>query len=228
MPPFLGELMIGLTKPTLGAAYIEGMDIRTDMDRIYTCMGVCPQHDLHWDSLTGREHLLFYGRLKNLKGDALTQAVEESLKEVNLFNGGVPDKQAGRYSGSMKQRLSVAISLIGDPKLKARYGGTNIFTMTTSSALDEKVENLVMGLSPNAKMIYSMSGTQKFNIPKNEVEISDAFQAVEDAKRRYQVTAWGLTDTTMEDVFINSHARGSSLQLLDNAIVGRTVCRDLS
>ncbi|XP_062026161.1 ABC transporter A family member 7-like [Rosa rugosa] len=80
-------------------------------------MGVCPQHDLLWESLTGREHLLFYGRLKNLKGSALIEAVEESLKSVNLFYGGVADKQAGKYSGGMKRRLSVAISLIGDPKV---------------------------------------------------------------------------------------------------------------
>ena len=45
------------------------------------------------------------------------QAVEESLKSVNLFHGGVGDKQAGKYSGGMKRRLSVAISLIGDPKV---------------------------------------------------------------------------------------------------------------
>lgn len=31
-------------------------------------MGVCPQHDLLWETLTGREHLMFYGRLKGLKG----------------------------------------------------------------------------------------------------------------------------------------------------------------
>lgn len=45
------------------------------------------------------------------------QAVEESLKSVNLFYGGVGDKQAGKYSGGMKRRLSVAIALIGDPKV---------------------------------------------------------------------------------------------------------------
>ena len=45
------------------------------------------------------------------------QAVEESLKSVNLFHGGVADKKAGKYSGGMKRRLSVAISLIGDPKV---------------------------------------------------------------------------------------------------------------
>ncbi|KAL2340803.1 hypothetical protein Fmac_008743 [Flemingia macrophylla] len=111
------NMMIGLTKPTSGTAYVQGLDIRTHMDGIYSSMGVCPQHDLLWESLTGREHLLFYGRLKNLKGSALTQAVEESLKNVNLFHGGVADKQAGKYSGGMKRRLSVAISLIGDPRV---------------------------------------------------------------------------------------------------------------
>lgn len=37
--------MIGFLKPTAGTAYIQGMNIVTDMDRIYSCMGVCPQHE---------------------------------------------------------------------------------------------------------------------------------------------------------------------------------------
>ncbi|KAK0586687.1 hypothetical protein LWI29_010771 [Acer saccharum] len=267
------SMMIGLTKPTSGTAFVQGMDIKTDMDRIYTSMGVCPQHDLLWETLTGREHLLFYGRLKNLKGSALTQAVEESLKGVNLFNGGVADKQAGKYSGGMKRRLSVAISLIGDPKvvymdepstgldpasrnslwnvvkrakqgraiiltthsmeeaevlcdrlgifvdgglqcignpkeLKARYGGSYVFTMTTSADHEEEVEKMVRHLSPNANKIYQISGTQKFELPKHEVRITDVFQAVENAKRKFVVFAWGLADTTLEDVFIKV-ARGA-------------------
>jgi len=48
------------------------------------------------------------------------QKVEASLKNVNLFHGGVADKAAGKYSGGMKRRLSVAISLIGDPKVCLR------------------------------------------------------------------------------------------------------------
>lgn len=50
-----------------GSAVIDGLDIKSDMADIYAMMGVCPQHDLLWETLTGREHLLFYGRLKNLK-----------------------------------------------------------------------------------------------------------------------------------------------------------------
>ncbi|XP_073219980.1 ABC transporter A family member 7-like isoform X2 [Cicer arietinum] len=261
------SMMIGLTEPTSGAAYVEGLDIRTHMNGIYTNMGVCPQHDLLWETLTGREHLLFYGRLKNLTGSVLTQAVEESLKSLNLFHGGVADKQAGKYSGGMKRRLSVAISLIGDPKvvymdepstgldpasrkclwnviklakqdraiiltthsmeeaealcdrlgvfvngnlqcignpkeLKARYGGTYVLTMTTSSDREKDVENMVQQLSPNANKIYRLSGTQKFELPKEDVKIANVFQAVEIAKRNFTVFAWGLADTTLEDVFI--------------------------
>ncbi|KAI8528920.1 hypothetical protein RHMOL_Rhmol12G0185500 [Rhododendron molle] len=74
--------------------------------------------------------------------------------------------------------------------------------MTTSSN-HEEVESLVKNLSQNANKIYShLSGTQKFELPKQEVRIAEVFQAVEKAKRRFTVQAWGLADTTLEDVFI--------------------------
>ncbi|KAF8652136.1 hypothetical protein HU200_063086 [Digitaria exilis] len=44
-------------------------------------------------------------------------AVDESLRSVNLLHGGAPDKQVKKYSGGMRRRLSVAISLIGDAKV---------------------------------------------------------------------------------------------------------------
>ncbi|CAI5486914.1 unnamed protein product [Closterium sp. Naga37s-1] len=63
--------------------------------------------------LTGREHLLFYGRLKNLHGSSLAAAVDASLAGVHLLKEA--DKPVQQYSGGMKRRLSVAILLIGDP-----------------------------------------------------------------------------------------------------------------
>lgn len=83
-----------------------------------------------------------------------------------------------------------------------------MFTMTTSSNHEEEVENLVRQLSPNTNKIYQISGTQKFELPKQEVRIADVFQAVENAKSRFTVQAWGLADTTLEDVFIKV-ARGA-------------------
>lgn len=109
------NMMVGFLEPTAGTAFVEGKDIRTDMDSIYERMGMCPQHDLLWETLTGAEHLLFYGRLKGLLGAELQQAVETGLRGVNLWNNGVGNKLSQQYSGGMKRRLSVAISFMGSP-----------------------------------------------------------------------------------------------------------------
>jgi ABC-type multidrug transport system fused ATPase/permease subunit len=109
------NLLIGFLTPSGGEAFIQGCSLQSDLDAAYSQLGVCPQHDLLWEQLTGREHLQFYGRLKNLSGAALTAACDEALRSVNLFTGGVGDRPCGTYSGGMKRRLSVAISLIGDP-----------------------------------------------------------------------------------------------------------------
>ena len=74
--------------------------------------------------------------------------------------------------------------------------------MTTSSANEQEVESLVRKLSPNANRIYHLSGTQKFQLPKHEVRIADVFLAVQNAKSRFTIFAWGLADTTLEEVFI--------------------------
>uniref|UniRef100_A0A0D3A904 ABC transporter domain-containing protein n=1 Tax=Brassica oleracea var. oleracea TaxID=109376 RepID=A0A0D3A904_BRAOL len=39
------NMMTGLVKPTSGSAFVQGLDICMDMDRVYTSMGVCPQHE---------------------------------------------------------------------------------------------------------------------------------------------------------------------------------------
>ncbi|XP_047073253.1 ABC transporter A family member 8-like [Lolium rigidum] len=273
------SMMIGLTKPTSGNAFVEDFNIQTDMENIYNNMGVCPQNDMLWEMLTGREHLQFYGRLKNLNGSSLDLAVEESLRSVNLLHGGAPDKQVRTYSGGMQRRLSVAISLIGDAKvvymdepstgldpasrkslwcavkqakqdraiiltthsmeeaevlcdrlcimvdgrlqcigspkeLIARYGGYYVLTITTSSEFERVVQKLVLELSPRARKVYHLSGTQKHELPKQEVRIADVFRAMENLKKKAEVQAWGLADTTMEDVFVKvATARRSSDEL---------------
>ena len=67
---------------------------------------------------------------------------------------------------------------------------------------EEEVEKLVQSISPTVNRVYHISGTQKFEMPKQEVKISEVFQAMEYAKSRLSILAWGLADTTLEDVFI--------------------------
>ena len=107
------NMLTGFATPTSGDALVEGFSINKHMRKIYTIMGVCPQHDILWETLSPREHLTFYGSLKNLKDVQLTEAIEAALRNVDLLD--VIDEPAGTFSGGMKRRLSVAISLIGMP-----------------------------------------------------------------------------------------------------------------
>ena len=50
-----------------------------------------------------------------LQGEELVAAVEAALRSVNLWAGGIGMQPCGTYSGGMKRRLSVAISLMGSP-----------------------------------------------------------------------------------------------------------------
>lgn len=55
-----------------GVAQIEGHSLQKDMTAVYKTLGTCPQENLLWDSLTGREHLLYYARLRGLQVRQLT------------------------------------------------------------------------------------------------------------------------------------------------------------
>lgn len=77
-----------------------------------------------------------------------------------------------------------------------------MLTITTVAAEEEVVEQLVRSLCPAANRVYRISGTQKFEMPKQGLRISQVFQAMEHAKSWLNISAWGLSDATLEDAFI--------------------------
>ncbi|KAG2399027.1 ABC transporter A family member 2 [Vigna angularis] len=85
------------------------------MSNIRKLIGVCPQFDILWDALSGQEHLQLFATIKGLSPASIKSITQTSLAEVKLTDAA--KVRAGSYSGGMKRRLSVAIALIGDPKL---------------------------------------------------------------------------------------------------------------
>ena len=76
-------------------------------------------------------------------------------------------------------------------------------TVTTPAGEEEEeIERLVQSISPAANRVYRVSGTQKFEMPKQGMKISVVFGAMEQAKSSLHILAWGLADTTLEDVFV--------------------------
>eukprot|EP01114_Cavostelium_apophysatum_P009754 TRINITY_DN2300_c0_g1_i1.p1 TRINITY_DN2300_c0_g1~~TRINITY_DN2300_c0_g1_i1.p1 ORF type:complete len:1800 (+),score=493.64 TRINITY_DN2300_c0_g1_i1:225-5624(+) len=135
------HMLIGLFPPSSGTAYVQNYNLQDQMDSIHTFMGICPQHDVLWGALTAEEHLLFYGRIKNLSGKVLKERIKYVLQRVNLYD--VRNKQAQTFSGGMKRRLSVAISIIGRPKV--------LYLDEPSTGLDPKSRQDLWGVINEAK-----------------------------------------------------------------------------
>ncbi|KAK6920841.1 hypothetical protein RJ641_014519 [Dillenia turbinata] len=106
-----------LHETTFLTALIYGNSIRSSlgMSNIRRIMGVCPQFDILWEEMSGEEHLHLFARIKGLPASSIKSDARKSLEEVRLIDAA--KRRAGSYSGGMKRRLSVAIALIGDPKL---------------------------------------------------------------------------------------------------------------
>lgn len=74
------SMLTGLFHPSSGDAIILGNSIIDGMEDIRKVMGVCPQHDILWDQLTGREHLEMFAAFKGLKKNEIEGEVHERLK----------------------------------------------------------------------------------------------------------------------------------------------------
>lgn len=107
----LVNILTGKLMPTSGDAEIFGHSIITEMSKILSEVSLCPQNDVLWPFLTAKEHLTIMKRLK--KDDKLS--VDDVLRKIGL--SGSSNKHAKNFSGGMKRRLQVAMTVFGRSKL---------------------------------------------------------------------------------------------------------------
>ena len=103
-----------LLKPDGGEAHVGGFSVRSEPEKVKALLGVVPQDIALYDDLSGRENLLFWGRMYGLRGDKLDRRVDEVLALI-----GLSDRQkdrVDRYSGGMKRRVNIGAALLHQPR----------------------------------------------------------------------------------------------------------------
>lgn len=100
-----------------GVAFVAGYDVSNESSQIFGELGSCPQFDITWPNLSVKEHLIFFAGLKGLPKSLIQKAAHDVAKAVGLGDIQVYERNAGQLSGGMRRRLSIAISVLGAPKV---------------------------------------------------------------------------------------------------------------
>src|SRR6476469_7062587 len=119
-----------------GTATVLGHDLRREAAAIRAGIGVTGQFSAVDDLLTGRENLLLVGRLLHLPAAERTARATALLDQFGLTEaaGQLP----ARYSGGMRRRLDIAMTLMGRPRL--------IFLDEPTTGLDPRSRQLMWQL----------------------------------------------------------------------------------
>jgi ABC-type multidrug transport system ATPase subunit len=135
------SLLTGIYEPTSGNAYVGGFSIRENINKVQELIGYCPQFDLLWNDLSVEEHLYFYSRLKNVKAEDAIKNVQKTLYDIKLEN--FRNFLVKELSGGMKRRLSLGISIVGNPSI--------VFLDEPTTGLDPENKRQIWEILSNCK-----------------------------------------------------------------------------
>ncbi|MQY82866.1 ATP-binding cassette domain-containing protein [archaeon] len=109
------NILSGLLEPTSGSATVLGFDVQREPGKVKERIGVCPQEPALFSFLTGRENVELMGNLQDMPKDKLRERTDWLLDQVGL--GAASSRRAGKYSGGMVRRTSLAMALVHDPEV---------------------------------------------------------------------------------------------------------------
>ncbi len=108
-------MLLGLTDPTAGHAWIDGMDCTRDSLAIKRELGYLPDSVGFYNDMTGVQNLIFTGMMNGLSRQEAKERAKTLLERVGMTYAA--SRKAGTYSRGMRQRLGIADVLMKDPKI---------------------------------------------------------------------------------------------------------------
>lgn len=109
------RILTTLLRADGGTARVDGIDVASDPARVRGRIGLTGQYAAVEERLTGRENLEMVARHFHLKNAVGKRRAVELLREFDLVDAG--DRVAKEYSGGMRRRLDIAMSLIANPSV---------------------------------------------------------------------------------------------------------------
>ena len=107
------RLLATLLRPTRGGATVGGFDIAADPERVRASVGFLATSTALYGRLTARETITYFGRLNGLSAAAVAERIARLVDELDLHE--FLDRRVEKISTGMKQKTSIARTLVHDP-----------------------------------------------------------------------------------------------------------------
>ncbi len=109
------RVLATLLRPDGGSASVGGFDVVRQADKVRAIIGLTGQYAAVDEKLTGHENLWMVGRLLGMGKRQAHERADHLLERFSLSDAG--DRQVGTYSGGMRRRVDLAVSLVGRPEV---------------------------------------------------------------------------------------------------------------
>ncbi len=109
------SILATILEPTSGDIMINGWSVREQPDMVKGEIGYVPQDIALYPMLSGRDNLDFWAGIYGLSGKLKKERIKEAVEVVRL--GDRIKDRVSQYSGGMKRRLNIAVSLMHHPRV---------------------------------------------------------------------------------------------------------------
>jgi ABC-2 type transport system ATP-binding protein len=135
------NILTGLIDFNGGEIYLEGKDFKKHKRELLTKVGYLTQNPVFYNYMNAYEYLRFIGEINGMFPDKIKKRTDELLEIVKLKDAA--KRKLGGYSGGMKQRFGLAVSMFNNPQI--------LFLDEPTSALDPEGRMEVLDLIEQLK-----------------------------------------------------------------------------
>src|SRR5262245_35595866 len=107
------RMLATLLRPTSGGATVAGLDVLADPEKVRAKVGFLATSTALYGRLTARETLQYFGRLNGIADEEIAARTQHLADELDMHD--FLDRRCDKFSTGMKQKTSIARTLIHDP-----------------------------------------------------------------------------------------------------------------
>ena len=137
------RILTTLLRPDSGRALVDGIDVVAEPHRVRARIGLTGQDPAVDERLTGRENIEYVGRLYHLGTRETRRRTSDLLDKFDLVDAA--DRAAKTYSGGMRRRLDISMSLVARPAVLFLDEPTTGLDPRSRRAMWDLIDDLVRG-----------------------------------------------------------------------------------